>query len=99
MSFDPPPLINSNPYYIFPNPAEGYIYFYRDHVGEAHYQLEIYDAIGKRVRQFNCYNDYKKIDLSKITKTYLMYFLKEIAQEWNYNWYHSIPTNSLKDFS
>ena len=76
MSFDPPPIINSNPYLIFPNPAEGYIYFYRDHVGEADYQLEIYDAIGKRVRQFACYNDYKKIDLSSFnTGIYIIKYM------------------------
>ena len=64
MNFEPPPLMVSNPNYVFPNPAENYIYFYREHIGEADYQLEIHDAIGKKVKQFNCFNDYKKIDLS-----------------------------------
>ncbi len=64
LGFIPPPLIAENPFYIFPNPATDYIYFYLNHVGEADYELSIYNDIGQLVDNFISNNDYYLINLS-----------------------------------
>ena len=39
-----------NPFFVFPNPATDYIYFYKEHDGSADYQLNIYNSSGGLVR-------------------------------------------------
>ena len=63
LGFNPPPILSENSFSIFPNPASDYIYFYRNHIGEANYELSIFNSIGQLVDAFNLNNDYHLIDL------------------------------------
>lgn len=65
LSFENPPAILEDSYFLFPNPAQDYIYFYKDHVGLASYTLNIYNNSGALIDQFYLYNDYFRINLSK----------------------------------
>ncbi|MBM77772.1 MAG: hypothetical protein CL846_04765 [Crocinitomicaceae bacterium] len=63
LGFNPPPILSENPFSIFPNPASDFIYFYRNHPGEADYDLLIYNSLGQLVDSFVSNNDYYLIDL------------------------------------
>ena len=61
LSFELPPKTTDNPFFVFPNPATDYIYFYKEHIGSlADYLLNIYNSLGGLVDQFNGYSDYYK---------------------------------------
>ena len=62
--FEPPPIISENPFFIFPNPASNYLYFYREHLDLADYSINIYNVLGAKVDELQGFNDYLKIDLS-----------------------------------
>ncbi len=62
--FEPPPIISENPFFIFPNPASNYLYFYREHLYLADYSINIYNVLGAKVDELQGFNDYLKIDLS-----------------------------------
>ena len=76
LSFELPPKITDNPFFVFPNPATDYIYFYKEHIGSADYLLNIYNSLGGLVDQFNGYSDYYKIHLSKYrTGVYILEYI------------------------
>jgi len=77
MSFITPPITNNDVASIFPNPSPGYIYFFKEHFGEADYQLEIYDPIGRLINVFFGNNDYLFIDLNGCNTG--IYFLRYIS--------------------
>ena len=50
-------------YSLYPNVVtDGYTYFYKDHMGVANYNLEIYDAKGALVDVVHGDTDYLKIE-------------------------------------
>ena len=76
LSFETPPEILDNPFFIFPNPAANYIYFYKEHDGSADYQLNIYNSLGGLVDQLRGDSDYYKINLSKYrTGIYILEYI------------------------
>lgn len=62
--FEVPPITVNNPFNIFPNPASNYVYFYRNHVDEADYSINIYDVLGSKVDELYSTTDHLKIDLT-----------------------------------
>lgn len=64
LGFEKPPEVTEIPFFIFPNPAEDYLYFYMEHSGLPDYSLNVYNNLGKLVDQFSVNNNYLKIDLS-----------------------------------
>jgi choice-of-anchor B domain-containing protein len=76
LGFNPPPIISENPFFIFPNPATDFIYFYKNHIGEADYELSIYNSLGQLVESFISNNDYYLIDLKQYnTGVYLYQYI------------------------
>ena len=76
LSFEPPPEISDNPFFIFPNPATAYIYFYKEHIGTANYLLNVYNSLGELIDQLNGNSDYYKINLSKYrTGIYILEYI------------------------
>jgi hypothetical protein len=75
LGFDPPPITIDKPFYVFPNPAKDYIYFFRDHFGAADYNLTVYDVFGNRLQNYNGFNDYFKIEFLHKFKSGV-YFIK-----------------------
>ena len=65
LNFEKPPNVSEEPYFLFPNPAQNYIYFYKEHMGLANYTLNIFSSLGVLFDQFYVNKEYQRIDLSK----------------------------------
>ncbi len=65
LNFEKPPNVSEEPFFLFPNPAQNYIYFYKEHMGLANYTLNIFSNLGALVDQFYVNKEYQRIDLSK----------------------------------
>ena len=65
LNFEKPPNVSEEPYFLFPNPAQNYIYFYKEHIGLPNYTLNIFSSLGVLVDQFYVNKEYQRIDLSK----------------------------------
>ena len=78
LAFIPPPLIDDHPFHVFPNPSIDYVYFYRDHFGDADFDLNLYDVSGKLLDSFHSTSDYFKIENLSIYKSGV-YFLSYIS--------------------
>tara|TARA_B100001287_G_scaffold269986_1_gene268101 strand:- start:8389 stop:9729 length:1341 start_codon:yes stop_codon:yes gene_type:complete len=62
LKFIPPPLVDNNPSYVFPNPSNDFVYFYKEHFGNADYNLNLFDMSGKLLNTFHSNSDYTKIE-------------------------------------
>ena len=77
--FEPPPTTAEDPFYIFPNPASNYIYFYREHLDLADYKIKTYNILGSKVDELQGFNDYLKIDLSNYSNgIYVLEYISNI---------------------
>ena len=65
LNFEKPPNVSEETYFLFSNPAQNYIYFYKEHMGLANYTLNIFSSLGALVDQFYVNKEYQRIDLSK----------------------------------
>tara|TARA_B110000971_G_scaffold35040_1_gene32985 strand:+ start:302 stop:610 length:309 start_codon:yes stop_codon:yes gene_type:complete len=78
-NFEAPPITADNPFNIFPNPASNYVYFYRNHVYEADYFINIYDVLGSKVDELYSTTDHLKIDLTNYkTGIYIIEYVSKI---------------------
>jgi choice-of-anchor B domain-containing protein len=58
-------IISPQEVQVFPNPAQDYICFFREHLREADYDLTIFDISGRKLRSYKSSNDFFKVnDLS-----------------------------------
>ncbi|MDC0339068.1 choice-of-anchor B family protein [Flavobacteriales bacterium] len=69
LGYNAPPNIQveENDHGIYPNPVEGDAFFYRKHLFESDYTLEIYDSQGKCVKTFNGMTDHLFMDLTSLS--------------------------------
>jgi len=66
LGYNAPPNIQveEDDHGIYPNPVEGQAFFYRDHIVNSVYTIEIYDDQGKFVKVFNGITDHLYMDLT-----------------------------------
>jgi choice-of-anchor B domain-containing protein len=66
LGYNAPPVIQivENEHGIYPNPVQGGAFFYREHIFESDYTVEIYDSQGKYLKVFNGITDHLYMDLS-----------------------------------
>lgn len=69
---------------IYPNPVQGETFFYREHLFESNYTIEIYDSQGKYIKVFNGITDHLYMDLSFLS-----------AGSYSYRYYNSTTKVTL----
>ena len=68
LGYNAPPNIQveENEHGIYPNPVQGEAFFYREHLFESDYTIEIYDSQGKFIKVFNGITDHLYMDLTSL---------------------------------
>jgi len=86
LGYNAPPIIGveEDEYGIYPNPVKEAAFFYRKHLFESDYTIEIYDSQGKFIEVFNGMTDHLYMDLSSLS-----------AGNYSYRYYNSITKVTL----
>jgi hypothetical protein len=80
LSFSVPPNISGG-HGIYPNPANNNAWFYKEHIANTNYKLQIISNEGKLVDELSSQTDHLQIDLSAYSAG--LYFYKYVNETTN----------------